>query len=214
MGTEKEETNPRKNKTGTVNEPKGNTEKKNQIGRKWKNSDTTDRYMVVLTGVIAFLTFGIVTFTVLQISKYTDAVHLENRAYVFPQRPATVAPLNFSGIKIPFINYGKTPARKFCAYIRYVYWDSIPENPKNWRYYSTLLQKTLAPQYPDTEVVWADSSMYWKREGKHTYFVYGKLFYDDFFGEQHWTSFAFYFEFLRGNVFVIYAGYDATDEDE
>jgi hypothetical protein len=136
---------------------------------------------------------------------------VQNRAYVLPQLPSVATmPDGTPAVSIPFVNYGKTPAYRFCMQIRYQLWDTIREDPKSYTYSWSKYEKTLAPQYPDTEYIPRDS-VYWKVPGGKI-FTYGKIWYIDFVGKQHFTTFAYFREFRRGKKFAIYPGYDSTEE--
>jgi hypothetical protein len=119
----------------------------------------------------------------------------ENRPCVFPMTPDTHRYWGTLVARIPFINSGKTPARKFCMVIKFGRSDKIWVDPRSFEYTNSKWEKILFPAYPDTEII---KSTIWKPDPHSRIYLFGKIWYSDTWDSLHSTTFAWEWESFRG----------------
>lgn len=229
QGTETGKAEEGNNKTTNPQIQEANAQKeKKKMPTTWTSKDIIQTVIYGLTGLGTIGTVLVVYFMTSQQNRLseqsllaakrsielTDSSYIvQNRAYILSQIPTRTVLLDGTeAVSIPLVNYGKTPAYNLCMDIKYRHCDTILNHPRNLVYSKTKWEKILAPQYPDTEYVPHDpDTTYWRKKGKY-YLVFGKIWYTDFVGQQHFTTFAYYWEFRRGKKFAVYPGFDSTDE--
>lgn len=120
------------------------------------------------------------------------------RAYVMiePAGPLVIERDNVTAVPLKIVNVGPTPARKLAIGIRGFAEAPEGEGDWVWRYVnrdslsvrvghlSGEMFETFTPDFP----INLDNA---RREGERVYAV-GIVYYDDIFGQEHWTAFCFW----------------------
>lgn len=163
--------------------------------------------------------------------KLDEATFVQNRAYVHPEFPDTAVKKGIIEFKnargmivrrqpyeelvaiVTFVNYGKTPAYRFAmdsvSFESYGSKDTayLRRDPKFFKGGPDSLGSVLAPGERSEEVI-KQSTDNWSKTGR--WYVYGKIWYVDFRGNTHSTSFGYTFEHLR-SAFTRVKGASAAD---
>jgi hypothetical protein len=187
--------------------------------KKWNECDKTDRVMAITTIVIAGCTVLLLVISAVQIWKYIDAVHVENRAYVNLETIDDIRIMPLDSIKFAyrFVNVGKTPARfvfPVHVIIQGEMGDSFAIKLKNIidnvdkqgfvEGSNIPLSKTIYSNWIMSE---DDYASFWKKE-KPVY-VLGLIKYYDIFNERHYTWFCY--NLLPDGTYTAYPQYNDAD---
>jgi len=187
----------------------------------WRFKEFVKTYSGAGGVVVAFLTAIALTWVgICQYRALDEATVLDNRAYVHPEFPDTSVKTGFLHVIddrptqkrlwtdlvaiVPFTNYGKTPAYRFRMEVRFESYGNralletpwLREDPKQFKGPSPSDSSgaVLAPGERCVEVI-KRNLPYWSDQGR--WYVYGKIWYVDFRGEPHSTSFGYVWESLR-----------------
>jgi len=161
---------------------------KQPIASKWLTFGTWG--LVIVSGLVGYCHY----------QGLDEATFVQNRAYVHPEIPDTSVHYGELVGKIQFVNYGRTPAYDFEMSIRFERCGDtskepkLRDDPRLFPYSPGKRRSVIAPGEHSPEVIRKENNP-WEENG-YT-FLYGKIWYVDFEGNRHFTSFGYVYEHFR-----------------
>jgi hypothetical protein len=200
------------------------TPEETSMNTKFKDSDTTDKIMVISTVILAVCTFVLVGLTKWQLNDFEKNSKRQLKAFI-SVLPPTFDEKGLDGnplvVACRLKNSGQTPAYNVHDVTELLIvprskGDSLPD-PRDFKYVSA----PKAEKYvigPEVEV------LLWKHPARdpmnlggllkteYAIIFRGKIFYTDVFGDEHWTSFAYSYQlWINHGTFYAYGQYNDAD---
>ncbi len=151
--------------------------------------------LVIIGGITAYLLFGQFDILKKQLLEMQSEARVDQRAWVIPSKIDAPNETSNKWFKVTFKNTGKTPALEMSGW-------TVADSQFNWEEGDKkpfALKCLIAPDGIisndpfDSSTVCPIGSASKVSRGEKTVFFFGKVWYKDIFGGNHWTEFSYRF---------------------